>query len=471
MKHKTTFLKTGISSIDKLIFTKKFNIPEYQRPYKWTIKNVNQLIDDILVHSDKSAYRIGTIVLHQDGTRLNIVDGQQRLLTLSLIAFELLQTEIGNKIINQKQSDLSIADLNIKSSISKYTLKENQLHIKSRINEFSRDEILFFFEKCEMVYIELDDISEAFQFFDSQNTRGKDLAPHDLLKAFHLREMVNDTEEERSKCVSNWEKVSDDLNPVFEDYLFKIRQWSKGKSGLYFTKEKIDVFKGITIGRNPDYNFINPYKINHFFVENYNNEGVRNIDNNQMDYPFQIDQVIINGKRFFEYTHHYAKLIKFIENTFHNNDEIRNEALQYILDKESSTTANILETLRTYKGKNRNGDLYVKNAFDCCLLHYLDKFGTHKLNEAIIKFFLWTYSIRLEQQAVQKVTVDNAAKEYTSFFRIIRESNKITDVVHRKVNPANYVGNKKTVKNIEKIVDIFQNLNAIKYNDGKTERV
>lgn len=450
-----------ILSIDKLIFSKKLNIPEYQRPYKWTIKNVNQLVDDILLHSDKSAYRIGTVVLHKDNKILNIVDGQQRLLTLSLMAFELLQTELGKKIISYDVSNLSIASLNIKNIISKHNLKNNQLHIRTRINEFSRDEILFFFEKCQMVYIELNEISEAFQFFDSQNTRGKDLAPHDLLKAFHLREMINNTEKERFECVSKWEEVSDDLNPIFEDYLYKVRQWSKGRSGLYFSKEKVDVFKGITIENDLDYNFVKPYSINHFFIENYNNDGVRKIDKNLMSYPFQIDQVIINGKRFFEYTHHYAKLIKLIESTFYPNEEIKNNSLFKFLRKESKISVDILNTLRTYGGKNRTGDSYVKNAFDCLLLHYIDKFGTHKLNEAIIKFYLWTYSIRLEQQAIQKETVDNKAKDYTSFFRIIRESNKISDVIHRKVNPAKYVGDKKTVKNIEDIVKIFESLNAI----------
>lgn len=459
--HKQNEIVKNIQSVDQLIFSKKLTIPEYQRPYKWSIKNVNQLIDDVLIHSDKSAYRIGTIVLHKENELLNIVDGQQRLLTLSLLAFELLQTEIGKKIVPNKVSELSIANLNIKNLISKYNLKNNQLHIKSRVNEFSRDEMLFFFQKCEMVYIELDEISEAFQFFDSQNTRGKDLAPHDLLKAFHLREMVNNTEKERFECVSKWEEVSDDLNPIFEDYLFKVRQWSKGRSGLYFSKEKVDIFKGITIENDLGFNFVKPYNINHFFIENYNTDGLRNIDKNQMSYPFQIDQVIINGKRFFEYTHHYAKLIKMIQNTFHENEKIRKKSLESLLNNESKISLEILKILRTYGGKNRTGDLYVKNVFDCLLLHYIDKFGTYKLNEAIIKFYLWAYSIRLEQQAVQQETVDNKAKDYKSFFRIIRESIKISDVIHRKVTPAKYVGNSKAVKNIEDLVEIFKSLSAI----------
>jgi len=54
----------------------------------------NQLIDDIIFHNDKSAYRLGTLVIHiENGENeiLNIVDGQQRTLTLTLIAYAIIQ--------------------------------------------------------------------------------------------------------------------------------------------------------------------------------------------------------------------------------------------------------------------------------------------------------------------------------------------------------------------------------------------
>ena len=61
-------------------------IPPYQRPYKWTAKNVIQLLDDIVdaKNSNKETYRVGTLILHQEQNqkgelrRYNIVDGQQR---------------------------------------------------------------------------------------------------------------------------------------------------------------------------------------------------------------------------------------------------------------------------------------------------------------------------------------------------------------------------------------------------------
>ena len=75
------------------ILTMKLAIPNYQRPYKWKEKNVRELLYDMLQALDNKKeardsfrYRLGTILLHKiDDESLNIVDGQQRLLTLSLL--------------------------------------------------------------------------------------------------------------------------------------------------------------------------------------------------------------------------------------------------------------------------------------------------------------------------------------------------------------------------------------------------
>ena len=54
-----------IKSIDSLL-KMNINIPDYQRPYKWSPKNVNKLLDDIFLNVDKSAYRLGTIVINEN---------------------------------------------------------------------------------------------------------------------------------------------------------------------------------------------------------------------------------------------------------------------------------------------------------------------------------------------------------------------------------------------------------------------
>lgn len=44
-------------------------------------------------------------------------------------------------------------------------------------------------DNCELIVVITEDLSEAFQFFNLQNARGKNLYPHDLMKAYHLLEM------------------------------------------------------------------------------------------------------------------------------------------------------------------------------------------------------------------------------------------------------------------------------------------
>lgn len=42
-------------------------IPVYQRPYQWTQNNINQLLKDIRTFNEKSAYHLGTFIIHDDG--------------------------------------------------------------------------------------------------------------------------------------------------------------------------------------------------------------------------------------------------------------------------------------------------------------------------------------------------------------------------------------------------------------------
>ena len=64
------------------------SIPEYQRPYKWSVQSIDDMLWDINNSVQQSLsysnykYRIGTIILHKSGDLLNVVDGQQRLILL-----------------------------------------------------------------------------------------------------------------------------------------------------------------------------------------------------------------------------------------------------------------------------------------------------------------------------------------------------------------------------------------------------
>ena len=209
-------------------------------------------------HSNKSAYRLGTLVVHHDTEcKMNIVDGQQRTLTLTLIAYAIVQncTDILKRILSRSEDfdnySPKLINLKFTNDISKYNIYNNYKEIERRIKDFDENTISFFFNKCELVQVSLNDITEAFQFFDSQNSRGKDLEPHDLLKAFHLREMNKlSTEKERKEIVEKWENMdTDKLSKLFSLYLFRIKNWSNGYSARYFTKNDVDIFKGISPDR------------------------------------------------------------------------------------------------------------------------------------------------------------------------------------------------------------------------------
>ena len=97
-----TELSSKIISVYELLMDSALDIPQYQRPYKWTGKNINQLFSDIAIHKDKSAYRLGTIVFHQDGETKNVVDGQQRTISLLLAARALIQRSKEKKARTQR---------------------------------------------------------------------------------------------------------------------------------------------------------------------------------------------------------------------------------------------------------------------------------------------------------------------------------------------------------------------------------
>lgn len=255
-------LDKDIISVSTLLQLVDLTIPIYQRPYKWTARNINQLFQDIEKHKTKSAYRLGTIVFHQDDDdteALNIVDGQQRTLTLVLAVFAIIEQRKDNLERQDLAEQLETLSENLddfmqrqhfESEISQRNLHQNYLEVRRLVSrhEFTEHHIDFLLNKCEVVTFTLKDISEAFQFFDSQNARGKDLAPHDLLKAYHLREFSEQEESLKSFTVAGWEALeSDELAALFAEYLYRIRHWALGHSARYFGKNDVGLFKGVNV--------------------------------------------------------------------------------------------------------------------------------------------------------------------------------------------------------------------------------
>lgn len=242
----------------KSILDKSLSIPDYQRPYKWQTKQVQQLLEDLLFHyKNKQDYRIGTVIVHHQGSSFDIVDGQQRITSLLLILKQL-----------DKSIDSFSSNLVYEHRVSHNNIINNLSFIDSFLSQVSDLDNVHFSEyilnTCQMVYIELKDLDEAFQFFDSQNSRGKSLEPYDLLKAYHLRAIPND-EPEMLTYVENWEEAASGLDEEKKDLgfiinlmLFKLRRWQKYKDGSVFTTDQLDTFKGVD--ESQYYPYLTPIK-------------------------------------------------------------------------------------------------------------------------------------------------------------------------------------------------------------------
>lgn len=412
-------LHEKIITVKELLEIGNLRIPSYQRPYKWTERNLNQLLEDLRYYRDKEQYRLGTIVFHHDSDGLNIVDGQQRTLTLFLLVKALLEGRV--KSIARKELKTKLESLNDpvnnflrkqipNSDISHQNIYQNYQVACRAVSrpDFTEDDIEFLLEKCQFVTFELSDISEAFQFFDSQNSRGLDLEPHDLLKAFHLREFPETENHLKAEAVSGWESMdSKQLADLFARYLFRIRNWSQGKSARYFTKTQVDIFKGVNIDQIKIYPYAEALRITHAFIDEYNGHWQRKIDQSQIAYPFQLDERVINGRRFFEMVGHYQKKFRDINIGSKLSNSNEQEKITVLGVELEERATKILNTLKSYPGRFRVGDSYVRNMFNCALIFYIDKFGTEMLSQAIEKLFIWAYKCRLEKYAVQLATIDN----------------------------------------------------------------
>ena len=346
-----------IRSINALL-QMNLDIPDYQRPYKWSIRNIEDLLSDITnAISDSERYRsgfkyrIGTIIVHKnDAGCFDIVDGQQRIISLALL-----------KLYLEPDYECSILNMDFINKVTQGNIHNNYTFIKEwfslKSDEVKKAFIQAFDSILEVVVICVEKVSEAFQLFDSQNARGKALDPHDLLKAYHLREMKK-YPYEMEHAVTKWEaKDTTEIRELFDLFLFPVWNWSRGIKSRPFTAKEIDTYKGV--GEASLYT--------------YARRASR-----AMPY-FQITEPFIAGNDFFEMVDHYMYLLHDVKT------EIRtNPAFVMIKD--------VLED-----DKDSTGFRYARNLFYCALLCYYDKF--HLFDEmAIKKLFTWAFMVRVDME-------------------------------------------------------------------------
>ena len=405
--------KAEIRSIDDLL-KMELRIPDYQRPYKWTRKNVSELLDDIDTaieeskkYNDKFKYRIGTVILHrttdENGNHVfDIVDGQQRIITLSLIKYA-LDNSFEGILNNHRFTDVD----------SPKNIYDNNALIRERLDNCDMDELRYaFMQILEVVVLKVKNVSEAFQLFDSQNTRGKGLDPHDLLKAYHLREM-RDYPLEQLKLVKRWEAIKPKkIRELFSLYLYPILNWSRKEKLKAFTAQDIDTYKGVD--SKCDYTYA---------------QRIRRA------MPcFQIDRPFSAGGDFFLMVEHYIGLLDDLKKVI-------------ITDNEFCSIKTILETC--INGTKEEGELYTsigsrhaETLFYCALLFYYDRF--HRLDYiAVKKLFAWAMMIRVDMRHLGFDTINNYAignsdkESYTNrvqMFYLISTARSHSEICNLKID-------------------------------------
>lgn len=377
------------------ILVMPLRIPIYQRPYKWQTRHVQQLLQDLQYHwANHIVYRIGTVVFHQEKDGYDIVDGQQRLITLSLILSVL-----------GKGQDCALLQQKLLHSESQYRVIENhqfiQNYVQQNLSNSQQAELSkYILHTAEMVCFNLTQLDEAFQFFDSQNAYGKPLEAYDLLKAYHLRAMQADRQPENRifECVEKWENAAllsapeINLHKIINQTLFPLRQWVVGQSGESFTSQDLAVFKGVSSQTRFPYMFTTQFAYSHFQA------------------AFQINQTLLNGAYFFDYIEYYRQ-------NYHKLFDSNNGILAQTADLND-----INQFIRHHRYKNRTGDKLLQRLFECTVLAYYDKFGDAQLAAVVRKVFIWVYQVRVQLQRIVFASIDNHAQNEQGLLKWIARS-------------------------------------------------
>lgn len=219
----------------------KLHIPDYQRPYAWKENQVEILLNDLkdVIESGKESYLLGSLIFHKNtqDSKLDIVDGQQRLVTLALIC----------KVLDGDSAFLM--EEKFPHSESQKNLKNNYIYIQKWFGR-NEDEIEKFKKLLdesnnviEFVCIVTPNLDDAFIFFDSANSKGKKLEDYDLIKAYHLREIVAKNQNSLlpyyAKLFENMAKDSKYLSFFFDEILTPARLWLRDRSELVVGKMKV----------------------------------------------------------------------------------------------------------------------------------------------------------------------------------------------------------------------------------------
>ena len=231
MKTNNDYVKT--LTINELLNKDKYIIPIYQRNYAWGDNEISLLIQDLwnAYEKNKNNYYIGSLVIYKRGNGdLEVIDGQQRLTTLTLIMHYLKSDTFVSNVSFEHRNDSddalrhldsdSIPDIfkNALKSIKKYWETE-------RTEKEGRGLAEFLQENVKIIRTEVPKDTDLNHYFEIMNTRGEQLEKHEIIKAALMK--VLDTDSERSIFAKIWDACSDmsryvvmGINPLLRENIF-----------------------------------------------------------------------------------------------------------------------------------------------------------------------------------------------------------------------------------------------------------
>ena len=226
----------------------KFVVPEYQRQYSWQEDQWEEFWSDLQKISNQDTHFLGSIVVveEQKGidkkNELKIVDGQQRLTTISVLMCAIRDRHrkngnesavqgINNEFLflmdndytneSQKLSLNSLDDEQYRRLVNNESMRESESNLKraaeyfaDKLSGFSDDDLSDLRKKLAqrmtLVTIQCDNQESAFRLFETLNDRGLELSATDLMKN-HLYQKASRESLGYESIQNDWESIIDGI--------------------------------------------------------------------------------------------------------------------------------------------------------------------------------------------------------------------------------------------------------------------
>lgn len=191
-------------TIQELLNQDNYIIPIYQRNYAWGDSEIEALLTDLVKAYERKThnYYIGSLVVYRrDDGQFEVIDGQQRLTTFTLIKhflqndIKLLSTSKENHLSNRRnisfeyraESDKALDNLQNSENLP-WNFKDAMQSIKRSWNKLNTDKqpaeiIDFILKKVQIIRTEVPPETDLNHYFEIMNTRGEQLEKHEVIKA------------------------------------------------------------------------------------------------------------------------------------------------------------------------------------------------------------------------------------------------------------------------------------------------